>query len=92
MRAACQSWRPRPVAVPRWGRGDEGANALEIVASPAANLSGPQIVARPPNLAVLLTHCGQLLLRKKVVWHFRGGVADHDCLSELFGGLVFIGW
>jgi len=23
-----------------------------------------QIVARPPNLAVLLTHCGQLILRK----------------------------
>ena len=26
-----------------------------------------QIVASPPNLAVLLTHCGQLLLRKKLV-------------------------
>jgi len=26
--------------------------------------TGPQIVARPPNLAVLLTHCGQLILRK----------------------------
>jgi len=25
----------------------------------------PQIVARPPNLAVLLTHWGQLILRKK---------------------------
>jgi len=24
----------------------------------------PLIVARPPNLAVLLTHCGQLILRK----------------------------
>jgi len=24
----------------------------------------PQIVARPPNLAVLLTHCGQFILRK----------------------------
>jgi len=24
----------------------------------------PQIVASPPNLAVLLTHCGQLILRK----------------------------
>ena len=24
----------------------------------------PQVVARPPNLAVLLTHCGQLILRK----------------------------
>ena len=29
-----------------------------------AKLVGPQIVARPPNLAVLLTHCGQLILRK----------------------------
>jgi len=26
--------------------------------------TGPQIVARPPNLAVLLTHYGQLILRK----------------------------
>ena len=24
----------------------------------------PQIVARPPSLAVLLTHCGQIILRK----------------------------
>ena len=24
----------------------------------------PQIAARPPNLAVLLMHCGQLLLKK----------------------------
>jgi len=24
----------------------------------------PQTVARPPNLAVLLTHCGQLILRQ----------------------------
>ena len=38
------------VAVPRWGRGGE---ALEIVAS-------------PPDLAVLLTHCGQLIVRKKI--------------------------
>jgi len=31
--------------------------------------TGPKIVASPPppNLAVLLTHCGQLILRKKVV-------------------------
>ena len=28
------------------------------------NSAGPQTVARPPNLAVLLTHRGQLLLRK----------------------------
>ena len=28
------------------------------------NFAPPQIVARPPNLAVLLTHCGQLILRK----------------------------
>jgi len=26
--------------------------------------TGPQIVARPPNLAVLLTYCGQLILGK----------------------------
>jgi len=26
----------------------------------------PQIVAGPPNLAVLLTHCGQLILKKIV--------------------------
>jgi len=26
--------------------------------------TGPQIVARPTNLRVLLTHCGQLILRK----------------------------
>ena len=25
-------------------------------------VQAPQIVARPPNLAVLLTHCGQLIL------------------------------
>ena len=38
----------QPVAVPRWGGGG----------------TGPQIVARPPNLAVLLTHHGQSILRK----------------------------
>jgi len=26
--------------------------------------AGPQIAARSQNLAVLLTHCGQLILRK----------------------------
>ena len=26
--------------------------------------TGPQIVTRPPNVAALLTHCGQLVLRK----------------------------
>ena len=26
--------------------------------------TGPQIVATPPNLAVLLAHCGQLIRRK----------------------------
>jgi len=42
-----------------------GAQALQIVATtPPAKFSRPQIVARPPNLAVLLTHCGQLILRK----------------------------
>jgi len=38
------------VAAPRWA-GGEGHRPL-------------QIAARPPNLAVLLTHCGQLVLRK----------------------------
>jgi len=28
--------------------------------------SRPQILARPPNVAVLLTHCGQLILRKEL--------------------------
>jgi len=37
------------VAVPCWG---------------GAGGTGPQIVARPRNLAVLLAHCGQLILRK----------------------------
>ena len=37
---------------------------LQIVATPPKKLAGPQIVARPPNLAVLLTHCGQLIFRK----------------------------
>ena len=41
------------VAVPRWGRGQ-------------AQLPPPQIVARPPNLAVLLTHCGQSIPGKKI--------------------------
>jgi len=38
------------VTVRRWSRG--GAQALQIVASPL------------PSLAVLLTHCGQLIFRK----------------------------
>jgi len=29
----------------------------------------PQIVARPPNLVVSLTHCGQLILRKIRTFH-----------------------
>jgi len=37
---------------------DSGGSAL------GPGSTGPQIVARPPNLAVLLTHCGQLILRK----------------------------
>jgi len=37
----------------RFRAGADGHRPLQIVASP------------PPNLAVLLTHCGQLLLRKK---------------------------
>jgi len=40
------------VAVRRWRRG------------PGGHSPSPQIVASPPNLAVLLTHCDQLILRK----------------------------
>jgi len=29
--------------------------------------TSPQILDRPPNLAVLLTHCGQFILRKKII-------------------------
>jgi len=39
-------------AAPRWGQGGRGGTGP------------PQIAARPPNLAVLLTRCGQLILRK----------------------------
>jgi len=38
---------------------------LPALGSGAAGAQTPtQIVARPPNLAVLLTHCGELILRK----------------------------
>jgi len=47
-----------PVSVPRWA----GGTGSRIVAR-LPNLAGPQIVARP-LLAVLLTHCGQLILSK----------------------------
>jgi len=47
-----------------WVHAGPGAQALQIVASPLPKFSWPQIVARPSNLAVLLTHCGQLILRK----------------------------
>ena len=30
----------------------------------AGGRHGPHLVARPPNSAVLLTHCGQMILRK----------------------------
>jgi len=43
-------WTATAVAVPRWGRGGTG---------PSKSWLPP-----PPNLAVLLTPCGQLLLRK----------------------------
>jgi len=39
------------VSVPRWGRGGTGPSKSWL--------------AQPPNLAVLLTHCGQLIPRKK---------------------------
>jgi len=35
----------------------------------AAGGIGPQIVAKPPNLAVLLTDCGQFILRKISKFH-----------------------
>ena len=43
--------------------GPRGHRPLQIVASPQ-NLAGPQIVPRAQNLAVLLAHSGQLILRK----------------------------
>ena len=48
------------MTVSRWG-GDTGPSKSRLG---PINLAGSQIVARPPNLAILLTHCGQLLLRK----------------------------
>ena len=48
------------VVVPRCGRG--GALAPKSWLGP--KFSRPQVVARPPYLALLLTHCGQLILRK----------------------------
>jgi len=50
------------VAVLFWGLG-RGAQAPRNRGQ-APKFSRPQIVARPPNLAVLLTHCDQLILRK----------------------------
>ena len=52
---------PYTVAVLRWGPG--GHRPLQMVARPPY-LTDPKIVARPPNLAVLVTHCGQLILSK----------------------------
>jgi len=41
---------------------------LQFVASRPRKFSRPpEIVARLSNLAVLLTHCGQLILRKKLI-------------------------
>ena len=34
----------------------------------APKFNRPQIMARPPNLAVLLTHCGQLVIRKICIY------------------------
>jgi len=45
------------MAVPPWGRGGGGT-------CPSKSWLGPQIVVRPPNLAVLLTHSGQFILRQ----------------------------
>ena len=41
----------------------QGAQPLQFVARPP-NTTSPQIVAKPPNLAVLSTHFGQLILSK----------------------------
>jgi len=46
------------------GRGRGHRPYKSYVAKPTKNLAGPKIVPRPPNLAVLLTQCGQLILRK----------------------------
>jgi len=51
------------------GRG--GHRPLQIVVRPRS-ITDPQLVARPPNLAVLLTHCGQLLLTKISKFHATG--------------------
>ena len=61
----CLNEQSLPVEILRWSPGGSGAQALQIVARPP-NLSGALKlhVARPPHLAVLMTHCGQLILRK----------------------------
>jgi len=43
-----------------WGGGTNPSKSW----LPPKKLSGPQIVARRPNLAVLMTHCSQLIRRK----------------------------
>jgi len=50
-------------ALSRWGRwwGDTAPSKSWLC---PPNLACLQIVARPPNLDVLLTHCGQLILGK----------------------------
>ena len=49
----------KQTAFNRGSRSDHGGSTL----GPGGGAQSPQIVARPPNLAVLLTHCGQLILR-----------------------------
>ena len=52
------------VAVPRWAGGGTGPSKSWLFPPRLKNIAGPQIVARPPNLAVLLTGCGQLIFGK----------------------------
>jgi len=52
------------VVVPRRSRRDGGAQALPDRGQAPKFSRRHQLVARPPNLAVLLTHRGQLILGK----------------------------
>jgi len=42
----------------------ERGTGPQIVARSLPKLAGPQILDRPPNFAVLFTHCGGLILKK----------------------------
>ena len=60
---AADTAQKEPVAVSCCGRG--GDTGPQIVARPP-DLAGTQIVPRHPNLAVLLTHCDQLILLRNI--------------------------